>query len=102
CRLACTSRADDRGYLAGRDEDVDIAEHGLAWLVGEPDAAKLDLTTQARSLSRARGVDDALLELEHLQDALDRRDRACDLVGVAQRRAHRLVEAARVADEHGQ
>ena len=81
-RLARAAQPDDRDHLTGRDREGHIAQHEFAGasvsgiiLVGKADVAELDRLPERRQRGRARPLGDLRMRVEHLEDALRRRDR---------------------------
>ena len=95
--------ANDREPLAGRDLEINIADHHRVVVVAEGHAAKLDLTGhRRRKIDGAGSLDHVCFDIEQIEQLRERGDGRLKQV-VHVRQVHdRLEEPVEIEEEHDQ
>ena len=99
CGLAGAGGADERDGPAGRDDQVDVVQHGLVRVVAEGDVAELDLPVRVRQVHGIGCIEHVGVGVDHRVDLLDRRHRGLEGVVELAELLQRVEEAVQVGDE---
>ena len=101
-RLARPRRAHDRDLPSRPDGEAHPVEHAASRNIAEGDVLPLDLAPRARGRKLAAPVGHRVLEVEHLEDALDPDPRSLGEPPGVEHAVERAIERGEIRDEDHQ